>query len=112
MTIDSRRKGHDFERLVASRLGEVFGRENVRRGLQYRDGADAPDVVAPGLWVECKRARRTNPRAALAQAEAAAEGKGLWVVAVCKDDHQEPFVALGLEDFVDILRELWALKQR
>lgn len=110
----SRRKGIDWERAVAERLGAVFGPGNVRRGLQYRDGAECPDVIAPGLWVEAKRGRRTNPRAALAQATeaCAAAGGGRWPVAVCKDDREAPFVAMALDDFVDLLAEWHALRSR
>ena len=108
----SRRKGHDFERAVASRLACVFGADKVRRGLQYRDGAECPDVVCPGFWIECKRGRLTNPRAALRQALADSEEKGAWAVAVCKDDGDPPHVTLTLDDFVDLLTEWHALKSR
>ena len=88
----SRRKGHDFERTVAAQLSSVFGADKVRRGLQYRDGAEAADVVCPGFWVECKRGHRTHPRAALRQASAAASGKGVWPLVVAKDDQEDPYV--------------------
>lgn len=90
----------------------VFGSENVRRGLQYRDGADAADVIAPAFWVEAKVGKLTNPRAALRQATEAASGKGLWPVAVRKDDRGEPFVAMSLDNFLDLVREWWTLSKR
>lgn len=102
-----RRKGHGFEREIARSLGEIFG-DGVRRGLQYRDGADCPDVIAPALWVECKRGRKTNIRAALAQAIAASEGRGLWPVAICRDDGAQATATMALDDFLDLLREWWA----
>lgn len=104
----ARRKGVEFERSIAREFAQVFGKDHVRRGLQYRDGAEAPDVVAPCFWIECKRMRQTNPRAALRQAIAASQGKGFWPVAVCKDDGQSAFVALTLEDFLDLVGEWWA----
>ena len=70
------------------RFAEVFGADRVRRGLQFRDGAECADVVAPALWIECKRGKRTNPRGALAQAKEASLGKGVWPLAVCKDDKE------------------------
>ena len=108
----SRRKGHDFERLIVARLSCVFGNGQVRRGLQYRDGTDCPDVIAPGLWIECKRGRMTNPRAALRQAVSDSTGKGLWPVAVTKDDRDAPHVTMRLDDFVDLLAEWHALRSR
>jgi hypothetical protein len=106
----SRRKGIRWELEVVHLFETVFGEGKVRRGLQYRSGAEVADVVAPALFIECKRGRRTNPRAALAQALAASAGKGLWPVAACKDDHAEPFVAMRLDDFLALLREWWSAK--
>jgi hypothetical protein len=108
----SRRKGHDWEREVVTRFATVFGEDNVRRGFQYRDGAECPDVIAPALWIECKRGRRTNTRAALRQAFEASAGKGVWPVAVCRDDGEAPTVTLYLEDFVDLLGEWWQGRQQ
>lgn len=105
-----RRKGHDFERAVRRELAGVFGEHLVRRGLQYRDGIDCADVIAPGLWVECKAQRQTNPRAALAQAVRGSEGRALKPVAVCKDDRRPPVVMMRLEDFLELLRE-WHAKR-
>jgi hypothetical protein len=107
-----RRKGIDYERVVRNRLACIFGEENVRRGLQYRDGADCPDVIAPGLWIEVKRGRLTNPRAALRQATRDSEGKGLIPIAVCKDDHDPAHVTIDFENFCDLLTEWHALKSR
>ncbi len=112
MGILSRRKGARFERDLVHIFAEVFGPENVRRGLQFRDGAECADVIAPGIWIEAKVGKLTNPRAALRQASAASEGKGLWPVAVCKDDRDEPFVTMSLEDFLDLLREWWAVRKQ
>ncbi len=106
----SRRKGHDFERAMVLRFAEVFGTDRVRRGLQYRDGDECADVVAPALWIECKRGKRTNPRAALAQAKEASLGKGVWPIAVCKDDQEDAVVTISLEDFLDLLREWWSTR--
>jgi len=108
----SRRKGVDFERQLARRFAEVFGRDQVRRGLQYRDGADAPDVIAPCLWIEAKRGKQTNPRAALRQAAEASAGKGYWPLAVCKDDQQPAFVVMELEDFLEFATEWWQGRMR
>ncbi len=106
-----RRKGIAWEREVVHVLSEVFGSEKVHRGLQFRDGAECADVVVPAFHVECKRGKRTSPKSALAQATQDSAGKGLWPVAVCKDDKQDPIVAMHLDDFVELLREWWAGRQ-
>jgi hypothetical protein len=105
-----RRKGAEWEREVTRRLAAIFGEGRVRRGLQYRDGAECADVIAPGLWVECKRGRQTNPRAALRQATSDSEGKGMWAIAVCKDDHEPAFAVIALDDLCDLLAEWHALR--
>jgi hypothetical protein len=105
-----RRKGHDWERRVRNRFAMVFGPDHVRRGLQYRDGAECPDVITPRFWVECKAGRLTNPRAALRQATRDAEGSGRWPIAVCKDDGDKPHVTMDLEDFLDLISEWHALR--
>lgn len=105
-------KGKRWEREVARRMAAIFGDEHVRRGLQYRDGSECPDVIAPGMWLECKVGRLTNPRAALRQAMQDSEGKGLLPVAVCKDDGDPAHVTMDFEDFCDLLTEWHALKAR
>jgi hypothetical protein len=105
-----RRKGRDFERKVQKRLAHVFGQDFVRRGAQMRDGQSVADVTAPGLWIECKAHRRTNPRAALRQALRSSHGEPMWAVAVCKDDRKPPNVIMTFEDFVDLLREWHSLR--
>jgi hypothetical protein len=100
-----RRKGHAFERAVAARLAEVFGEDVVRRGIQYRAGEDAPDVVCPAFWIECKRGQATNPRAALRQARADAKGSDRWPVAVTKNDREDIHVTMMFDDFVALVTE-------
>ena len=107
-----RRKGLDFERAIVRRLACIFGDGKVRRGLQYQDGADCADVICPGFWIECKRGRMTNPRAALRQAMADSAGKGMWPVAVTKDDGDRIHVTMLFDDFADFLAEWHALRSR
>jgi hypothetical protein len=108
----SRRKGIGFEREIVRTFAEVFGSEHVRRGFQFRDGADAPDVQTPIFAVECKRGARTNPRAALKQVVEAFDGKGFVPLAVCRDDGEEAFAVLRLDDLLELTKELWSLRGR
>jgi hypothetical protein len=54
-----RTKGHNFERLVAKMFRRWW--PEARRGYQYRDGAEAPDVVGTPFWVECKNHKKILP---------------------------------------------------
>jgi hypothetical protein len=101
----ARRKGTDFEREVAKRLAEVFGKTFVQRNVKARKGHSPADVVAPGMWIECKAQRLSNPRKALRQAESGARAEGRWAVAVCKDDRKPPRVMMRFEDFLALLRD-------
>lgn len=106
MSAMQRRKGHGYERQLAAELRERLPGSNARRGLQYRDGADAPDVMLDGapLRLESKRGRQPNVRAALRQATLDASGSGLMPVAVIRDDYAEAFVVMSLEDWISVVR--------
>lgn len=120
----SRNKGSTFERQVASDFRPVFPGAK-RAGLrQTQSGAhDAPDVSGcEPFWIETKHGKKTNPRAALAQAENALRqhtnnlpdaSKPIyeWPVAVCKDDRKTPFVVMELSDFLELLA-VWRAPQR
>lgn len=101
-----REKGKRFEREVARRFRDVLPGYDVRRGFQSRRGSDAPDVDVPKFWVEAKVGARTNPRAALAQAIEATDGR--IPVAVCKDDRKDPVVMMRMDDFLDFVLDWWS----
>ena len=100
-----RRKGLEFEPEVRRRLAAVFGEKQVRRIIQRPGAMAVPDVVAPGLVVECKAGKATNPRAALRQAAREAAGRRGVPIAVCKDDRERATVTMHFDDFVALLRE-------
>lgn len=107
----SRRKGAGFERELVWRFREIMPGAEVKRGLQSRSGEEVADVDCPVFWIEAKRGKRPNVRGALRQAEADAP-KGRIPVAVIRDDGEPAFVALSLEDFLDLVREWWEGRQR
>jgi len=107
----SRRKGAAWERELVHRFREAMPGAEIRRGLQPRSGAEVPDVDCPVFWPEAKRGAKPNVRAALRQAAEAAP-KGRVPIAVIRDDRAEPFVALGLDDFLELVREWWEGRQR
>ena len=103
----SRRKGHDFERELVRLFREAMPGADVRRGLQYRDGAECGDVTAGPLHIEAKCGKKPPLRPALDQAERTAPS---WAtpLAVCKSDRDEPIVVIRLDEFVGIVRSWWA----
>lgn len=84
MSAYQRNKGARFERLVASTMAEATGLDIHRTGGQSRKGTDAPDVEAPGVWLECKVGARPSPVKAMEQGEKASDGRP--AVAACKRD--------------------------
>ncbi len=103
----ARKKGHDFERELVWRFREAMPGAEVKRGIgQSRQGNEVADVEVPCFWVEAKRGRKPNPRAALEQAKAATDGR--VPVAVIRDDRKPAFVVMDFEQFLDFVGEWWA----
>ena len=107
----SRRKGRRFEQELVHLFREAMPGANVRRGLQARGGEEVPDLDCPVFWIEAKRGRKPNVRAALKQAEETAP-KGRIPLAVIRDDRAESFVVASLEDFLELVREWWEGRRR
>ena len=103
----SRRKGSGFERDVAKQINEALPGAKAKRGLQYRGGDNIPDVECPLLHIECKRGKRPNPRAALAQAIEGCE-RGKLPIAIIRDDRSDPFAVMLWTDVLELLSEWWA----
>lgn len=107
MSAMQRHKGAKFERELAAHL-RAAGLD-ARRGIgQARSASEVPDVELDGWWIEAKRHQRTNPKAALAQADkAAAEHGGQRVpVAVCRDNGSAmpmTTVTLYLDDWIRLV---------
>lgn len=107
----SRRKGANYERELVRRFKAVMPKADIRRGLQSRSGQEVPDIECPVFWIEAKRGRKPNIRAALQQAEGDAP-KDRIPLAIVRDDYQSALVALPLEDFLDLVQEWWEGRQR
>jgi hypothetical protein len=102
----SRAKGARFENVIAKEINEACDGADAKRGFQFRGGDNVPDVECPLLHIECKRGKRPNPRAALAQA---IEGcpKGKLPIALIRDDRRETFAVMLWEDVLSFLSEWW-----
>lgn len=116
----SKRKGSKWERDLAHFFAKLLDLD-VKRGLgQARAAGEVPDVNGvPGLWVEAKVGKQTNPRAALAQATKAHNDPKAPVgaadrmpIAICKDDGEAPFVMMHLDDFGLLFVEWWTRTRR
>lgn len=106
MAKSQRVKGAAFEREIARLFAEDMPGADVRRGLgQTRSGSDCADVETPRFWVECKRRKRGNVRAALAQASEAAVG-GRAPLAILKDDRKPAIASMYLDDWHDFVVEI------
>lgn len=103
----SRVKGATFERWVASKLREIY--PDAKRGIgQARSSSEVCDTEGTPWWVEAKRCRKVDYRAALAQACAAtmaSPGEYRVPIVVAKDDEKPPVVYMHLEDFLELLRK-------
>jgi hypothetical protein len=76
-------KGAAFERLIAREMRVIW--PGARRGIgQARSASEVPDVDGTPYWVECKRMKKCNIKAAIRQAQAATDGRPILVVT--KDD--------------------------
>jgi hypothetical protein len=113
----SRSKGKRGEQQAAAGLREIYGPQ-VRRGWQAREGDDAADVEGvPGWFVEVKRHRRVNVRAAFEQATEARDGAlkkghpGGRVVVAAQDDRKEMLAVVSWEVFLELLRNTLRVPQ-
>jgi len=112
MGLMQRNKGKAFEREVANAFREVYP-ATKRTLTQQRDSGEAPDVDAPGLWVEAKHHKRVNIQKAFEQAvdEVGRAKSTATPVAVTKDNHGERLATLRLSDFIRLLAEIERLRK-
>ena len=111
MSAMQRRKGRAFEQLVARDLRHVFEGERIARGWQAREGDDAPDIICPLLSPECKHQATPNIPKALEQAEKNRR-QGTWPVAVTRRTGGEIIASMYWEDFLELLKEHWELRNK
>jgi len=101
----SREKGASWERVVARTLSQATGLDIRRTSGQSRKGTDAPDVEAPGVWLECHAAAAHDykPEKKMEQATKATDGRP--PVAICKLDRHKPIAMMRLRT----LTVLWGV---
>jgi len=104
----SRTKGHNFERETAICLRHIWPK--AKRGLQTREGGEAPDVEIPAFWIECKIGKSPNIRKAMEQATIASDGSGKMPIVVSKRDRERALVTMDIGDWIEIIGEWWELQ--
>lgn len=101
--INSRRKGAEFERKLASMLRD-FGYDS-RRGQQFSGANGDADVVGlPHIHIEAKAVERLNIYDAMEQAKRDARDGEIPAV-FHKKNRCKVLVTMELEDFITIYRE-------
>lgn len=95
----SRNKGKRGEREVANALSDA-GFVGIKRGWQARVGSTECDVEGTPWWLEVKRGKRCNPRAAYRQAVSDTDGR--MPVVVWRDDREDWMVTLSFKDFIEL----------
>lgn len=105
----SRRKGHTFERFVATALRVCF--PDAARGLQYRD-PEACDVEGTPFRIECKNHEKLSYNDVHAAIEQATEngvefGDKRPPIAITKTSRKKPLVHMRLETLITIVERLF-----
>jgi Holliday junction resolvase len=111
VSASQRTKGHNFERQIAGMLRELF--PEARRGFQSRGGTkEAPDVDGTPFYIECKKGKRTNIKAAYRQAETAslathhANRRSIRApVAITRDDGDTILVTMDFAEWKCLVRK-------
>lgn len=97
----SRTKGHSWEREAAADFRLVYSTAKRGIGQSRGGGAELPDVDGTPFHVECKRGKRVNVRAAVAQAKRDTRGRPPLVV--LKEDHTAPLAVLPWDELLVLL---------
>ena len=105
----ARRKGHDFERAVATLLRTCF--PDSRRGVQSRDPR-ACDVEGTPFRIECKRLRSVKGADVLAALYAVKQEGERYnddrpCVVITKDDKRDALVHMTLDTFITLVERFF-----
>jgi len=111
----SQQKGKRFEREVAKQINNKFSTK-VRRtplsgGMDFKGDIiciDDSSIISEFSW-ECKNQEKLNIWKALQQSRNDATQRTLPVVVFTKN-HEKEYIALELEDFLNIIKELEDLR--
>lgn len=98
MPINSRAKGHNFEREIGSLLREELGVDIQRNLVQSRNGG--VDLIGLDGWaIECKRSKKYSPSWWKQAAEQAVKAEALPVL-IYKLDYQPIVIEMRGSDLI------------
>ena len=104
MAVNSKHKGAQFERTLASKLRE-YGYD-CRRGQQYCGSNGDADVVGlPGIHIEAKACEQMRLYDWMSQAKRDSEGTGRLPAVFHKKNYAEILVTMRLDDFMILYSE-------
>lgn len=104
MDVNSKQKGAQFERTLASKLRE-YGYD-CRRGQQYCGANGDADVVGlPGIHIEAKACEQMRLYDWMSQAKRDSEGTGRLPAVFHKKNYAEILVTMRLDDFMILYAE-------
>ena len=104
MAVNSKKKGAQFERTLASKLRE-YGYD-CRRGQQYCGANGDADVVGlPGIHIEAKACEQMRLYDWMSQAKRDSEGTGRLPAVFHKKNYAEILVTMRLDDFMILYSE-------
>lgn len=99
----SRRKGQNFERLIANELKQLW--PEAKRGLQSRGGTkEVPDIENTPFYFELKHGNTTYPKKALEQAREASDGR--TPIAITRDTNGPILVTMDFEEFMSLHKQI------
>lgn len=99
----SRRKGHGYERELANRFKEEGIFPDAERKFEYRESdCTGVDLLNTGkLKIQAKRNKKYAPLSKIEEVEE----EGIPVL-ITKGDYKRDIVALYLDDFIKILKDI------
>ena len=110
MSLNSKRKGKEFELIACKKLSELLG-VSFERSQQYCGKAGDADVVGlDGLHIECKAVENLNVYKAYEQAESDCKAEDIPVV-VFKKNRKPIMICFELDDLVDLAQLIHYLKE-
>lgn len=102
--MNSRSKGHSFEREVAQQLRQVFPK--ARRHLEYHlEDCKGFDLDNTGIYrIQCKRGRNYAPVSKIQEVEIVNEDH--VPVLITRGDRLEAMAVIPFDHFVSLLKEV------
>lgn len=100
--VNSRKKGHDWEREVANKLKEID--PTAKRNLEYQEGSMDIGTQLP-FAIQCKCMANPSVYFVFRQAKEGAKKVNKIPVAIIKRTNKETIAVMELEDWLKLVKE-------